>query len=223
MTDKYWLIGTASQHHGIAAIQVNKSVMTPEHFKEFWASTYPETLPIQHLFRYNYASRWFRIHSLPQSKRYADTEREWGVLLARHNTIITDIFGDNVEILIVAGDYNCDEPLEPHITQQELALLHFSFQRIADVDLFELSPEEYGEGQTYRVAYAETVWKPYLHDNLLKGIADGKFSAFFISPNKKAIAAPYDGGIDFLLKDAETRDWCREKYKDWLSAREDGL
>lgn len=36
---------------------------------------------------------WFRIHSLPESKRYADTTEEYELLLNRHNEIITDCFG----------------------------------------------------------------------------------------------------------------------------------
>ncbi len=197
--------------------------MTPKQFKEFWTSTYPETLPIQHFFKHDYPDRWFRIHSLPQSKRYADTEEEWNILLTRQNTIITDILGDNVEGFLVTGDYNYNEPTEAHITEQELCFLNLLFQRLNDIDLFELSPEQYDKGQVYRPAFAETVWKPHQHDSLLRDIADDKIRAFFISPEKKAIAAPYDGGIDFVLKDKETRDFYKQKYKDWLSEREDGL
>jgi len=39
----------------------------------------------------------------------------------------------------------------------------------------------------------------------------------------KIIAAPYDGGVDFILKNNQTRDNFKEKYKEWLSEREDGL
>jgi len=197
--------------------------MTPEQFKEFWTSTYPETLPIQHFFRHDYPDKWFRIHSLPQSKRYADTEQQWDILLTRHNTIITDILGDSAKVFLVTGDYNYNEPIEVHITKQEPSFFNFSFQLLDDIDLFELSPEQYDKGQVYRPAFAETVWKAHQHDSLLRDIADDKIRAFFISQDKKTIAAPYDGGIDFVLEDKETRDSYKEKYKDWLSKREDGL
>jgi hypothetical protein len=197
--------------------------MTPEQFKEFWTSTYPETLPIPHFFKQDCPDRWFRIHSLPQSKRYADTDEEWNILLMRHNDIITDILGDNAKALLLTGDYNYDEPNEAHITEQEPGFLSFSFQRLDDIDLFELSPEHYDKGQVYRPAFAETIWKPHHHDNLLRDIADDKIRASFISPDRRAITAPYDGGIDFVLKDREARDFYKDKYKDWLSDREDGL
>lgn len=198
--------------------------MTPEQFKDFWTTTYPETLPIQHFFKYDYSDRWFRIHSLPHSKRYADTDEEWDILLTRHNTIITDILGDNAKVFLVTGDYNnYNEPTEAHITEQEPCFLNFSFQRLGDIDLFELSSEQYDKGQVYRPVFTETVWMPHQHDNILRDIADDKIRAFFISLDKKTIAAPYDGGVDFVLEDKETRDFYKEKYKDWLSDREDGL
>ena len=37
------------------------------------------------------------------------------------------------------------------------------------------------------------------------------------------IVAPYDGGIDFIIHDEALKQHLKEKYKDWLSPREDGL
>lgn len=197
--------------------------MTPDQFEDFWALTYPETLPIQHLLRYNYSDKWFRIHSLPHSKRYADTEEEWRNLMSRQNIAITDVLGNNSKVLLVTGDYNYNEPNAIHITEQEPDFLPFSFQRIGSIDLHKLSPDQYLKGEVHRPAFTEIVWKPHVHDNLLKSIADDKVRAFFVLLNHKAIVAPYDGGIDFILKDIETRDQYKEKYRDWLSERKDGL
>jgi hypothetical protein len=47
--------------------------------------------------------------------------------------------------------------------------------------------------------------------------------AFFVSVNKKLVIASYDGGIDFILKDIETRDFYKQKNNGWLSSRQDGL
>ena len=48
--------------------------MTSEQFNTFWALNFADTIPIQHYFKHDYSDRWFRIHSLPESKRYADNE-----------------------------------------------------------------------------------------------------------------------------------------------------
>ena len=74
--------------------------MTKEDFQKLWTLNYPDTVPISYLFKHDYTDRWFRIHSLPESKRYPEDENEWQVLLSRQNEIITDLFGLETQILI---------------------------------------------------------------------------------------------------------------------------
>src|SRR3954470_19119956 len=79
--------------------------MTKEQFKSFWTARYSDTIPISHSFRHDHSDRWFRIHSLPESKRYADNGEEWKVLLDRQNTIMNEVLGEKSKVLIVTGDY----------------------------------------------------------------------------------------------------------------------
>jgi hypothetical protein len=197
--------------------------MTAEQFNIFWASNFAETIPIQHYFKHDYAERWFRIHSLPESKRYADNDQEWNVLLNRHNEVITDLFGNNANLLLVTGDYNYNSPNDIHITNEEPIFNTYSFTILDSIDLHKLSPDEYDEGQTFRPAFSKAIWNPNIHDALLKAIANDGVRAFFISLDNKVIVAPYDGGIDFILNDTATRDIYKQKYKEWLSEREDGF
>ncbi|HAD34930.1 MAG TPA: hypothetical protein DCF44_10630 [Chitinophagaceae bacterium] len=197
--------------------------MTAEQFKQFWNSTYPDTITIGHCFRHDYPDRWFRIHSLPESKRYADTNEEWAILLNRQNTIITDLLGDNSKILFVTGDYHSDQHEEFHPIEDAKSISDVSFVPLEHIDLHKLSPEEYDQGQVYRPMFSEQVWQKNKFDNILRDIANDQLRAFFISPSKNCIVAPYDGGVDFILKDTQTRDICKKKYSDWLSERDDGL
>ncbi|QDK82573.1 hypothetical protein EXU85_29775 [Spirosoma sp. KCTC 42546] len=196
--------------------------MTKEEFKIFWASRYPDTIPISYLFKQDYPDRWFRIHSLPKSKRYAECEDEWAILLTRHNQIITDLLGSNAKILLVTGEYNWGERAT-FITDEEEVFKPYHFLRLDNIDLFEFNPDDYDNYEIYRSAFAETIWNPNQHNNLLKEIAANKTGAFLISMDKNILIAPYDGGIDFVLKDGQTRDIYKQKYKEWLSEREDGL
>lgn len=195
--------------------------MTKEDFNNFWALTYPKTIQISHLFKQDYTDRWFRIHSLPDSKRYADSDNDWTILLTRQNQIITDLFGENAKVLLVTGEFNWGER-ETFITEEENVFKPYNFLRLDDIDLFELFPDEYDKCEIYRPAFAETIWIPHNHNNLLREIADDNTRAFFASIDKKILIAPYDGGIDFVLKDSVTKDFYKQKYKEWLSVREDG-
>ncbi|MFE0156557.1 hypothetical protein ACFWY5_56185 [Nonomuraea sp. NPDC059007] len=65
-----------------------------------WQARWPDCPPIGHELKRYYTSRWVRFHSLPGSKRYADTPAEYDILLDRHNTVLTELF-DGQDALIV--------------------------------------------------------------------------------------------------------------------------
>jgi hypothetical protein len=197
--------------------------MTKENFHKLWALNYPNTLPISYLFKQKYSNRWFRIHSLPESKRYAQNENEWKILLSRQNEIITDLFGVDMPIYLVTGEYNWGDNRAIHITDQLEVFKTYSFTRLDNIDLFKFNSEDYDKVDIYRHAFAETIWNPNQHNKISVEIAEDKTRAFFISFDKKIIIAPYDGGVDFILKDSLIKDFFKNKYRQWLSERDDGL
>ena len=197
--------------------------MTKEEFQTLWTLNYPDTVPISYLFKLDYSDRWFRIHSLPESKRYAEDEDEWETLISRQNEIITDLFGQETPILIVTGEYNWGDNRQIHITEEEEIFKPFSFIRLDNIELNKIDAEQYDEPDIYRPAFAKTIWKQNYHDKLLREIANDNSRAFFISFDKNVIVAPYDGGVDLVLKDSSTKEHYKNKYRQWLSEREDGL
>lgn len=196
--------------------------MTKEEFKKVWSLTYNKSLPISNLFKIDFKEKWFRIHSLPNSKRYAESDGDWNILLTRQNQIINDLFTDNEKIFIVTGEYNWGERTK-FITGEEDVFKPYNFVRIDNIALFEINSDDYDEDDIYRPAFAETTWSIDKHNNLLKAIANDETRAFFVSFDKNIIVAPYDGGLDLILKDVQTKEKYKEKYKEWLSEREDGL
>jgi hypothetical protein len=134
--------------------------MTKEEFKKLWTENYPNTAPISHLFKNDYSNRWFRIHSLPESKRYANNENEWKILLSRQNEIMTDLFGTETPILIVIGEYNWGNIRLAHITDEEEIFKPFEFVHLDNIELNKIDPESYSNLDVYRPAFAQTIWKP---------------------------------------------------------------
>jgi hypothetical protein len=197
--------------------------MTKEEFNTHWTKTFPKTNPISHLFKHDYSERWFRIHSLPESKRYAANDADWEILLSRQNEIITDLFGVDNTLLLVTGDYDLGDQKTIHVTDDEEIFKPFSFVRLDNIELNKIDAEKYDEPDIYIPAFAQTIWKPNNHDKLLREIAIGNILAFFVSFENNIIVAPYDGGIDFVLKDILTKENYKNKYRQWLSEREDGL
>jgi len=74
--------------------------MKPAVFKSFWRAKYPEAYPIGYELKWLYSDRWFRIHSLPESKRYAETEEEYQIIFNRQNELITDLIGEGTEVIV---------------------------------------------------------------------------------------------------------------------------
>ena len=158
--------------------------MTKKDFKQFWAANYPNAQPIPYEFKREMTHRWFRIHSLPLSKRYAETSDEYDIILERQNELITNLFGENQPFLLVNVTWNKEKVVN--------------------------TP-------------SEKTWKSQDFDAILKEMADDEVRYFFVGQIQNCLIAPYDGGVDIILKDTETRDFYKEKYKDWLSGTENGL
>ena len=193
--------------------------MSESEFIEYWNKEYPESFPINHELKWNYPDRWFRIHSLPESKRYADNEEEYKILLARQNKLINDLIGQESEVVISFGLYRND------ITNNNYKeLTDFGeFLKVLTIDLHKERPEEYEDEMYFDIFVKTEKWESGKRDGALKAIADDKIRAMFVSPSKKCVIAPYDGGVDVIVNSTENRDRLKAKYKDWLSDREDGM
>jgi len=199
---------------------------TNKEFTQLWLDNFHESPPVSHWFKWAYPNSWFRIHSLPNSKRYPNNEKEWKVLLKKQNEIITDIIGKNTKIYLVSNDAEWGFKF--------LSVLHnangelYRYNRIKQIDLYKLNLEYYENEymyneHTFKPVFVQIIWNSHLHDSLLKNIANDNARAFFVSFEKTIIIAPYDGGIDFVLKDDTLKNHYKNKYVKWLSNREDGL
>jgi len=77
-------------------------MVTKECFQEFWGNNYGDIPPLTHILRDELLTdKWFRIHSLPDSKRYADNDAEMKIILNRQNTLISDLIGDSQVYLLM--------------------------------------------------------------------------------------------------------------------------
>lgn len=193
--------------------------MKESEFIRYWNNEYPESLPINHELKWIYKKRWFRIHSLPESKRYAETEEEYNIILERQNQLIDDLIGKESEIVICFGLYMNDLTNENYRELTDFG----EFQKVTTIDLQKERPEEYEDEMYFDIFVKIENWRRDNRNEILKAIADDEIRAMFICESKKCIIAPYDGGVDLILESMELRDHLKLKYKDWLSDREDGM
>ncbi|WP_103864778.1 hypothetical protein [Aquimarina sp. I32.4] len=193
--------------------------MNCEEFTKYWRTTYAEANPIWHELKGIYSNRWIRVHNLPESKRYAETEDEYQIILNRQNKLISELVEENSEIMIVTGQY--EKELTTGISNE---LSGFGeFKKCRTLELHKIYPEQYDVDFFYDIYFRSDIWKRNSKNDLLKSIADDEFQAMFISPKGGCILIPYYGGMDIIVDSKEKRDGLKIKYSDWLSKREDGL
>jgi len=194
-------------------------------FRQFWQQHFPDCPPVSYLFKHRLADRWFRFHSLPESKRYADNETEVTELLARQNSVLLDVIGTNSECFLVSGNY-ADSPFSENLERCP-TLGEFEFEEFIKLSKQVFDPEELeaDEEPVYlTLFYAAHNLKNGSLDEILLCIANERiYNTFVINCEAKRIFAPYDGGVDVILKDSNERNEFKLKYKNWLSSRPDGL
>ena len=200
--------------------------MTAAEFQPIWSAAMGQVNPI-YLFQGKFQDRWFRIHSLPNSKRYADTPAEWQLLLQRQHTLFHDFLGAENRLLLLTGYYTHDAT--EHATgfqdflTQEPAFSELSFTPLPTVDLHAFDSEAYDPGTHYWPLIAELALNVSQLHGILCAVADDVSRAVFIGERSHVLLAPYDGGVDIIVTNSQLRDHYRPKYSAWLSARADGL
>ena len=199
--------------------------MNVNQFRRFWQQYFPSCPPVSYLFKHRLAERWFRFHSLPESKRYAEDETEFAELLARQNTVLLDVIGTDAECVLVTGNYIAATLFE-HLEYCP-ALGEFQLQEFVRLSKQDFDPDvlESNEEPAYLTLFCGThkLERGSLDDVLLC-VADEKIVNFFVlSCGRQRIFAPYDGGVDVILKTVKERDEFKTKYKNWLSPQASGL
>jgi hypothetical protein len=157
--------------------------------------------------------RWVRFHSLPESKRYAETEAEYAEIFRRQNLLIDELLCGEPGWIVTTGTppnnlIDLAELLQTEPTQLTRKCRPTSFE--PDVPAMSL------HGWALN-------WRPGLLNAWFRQIADDeRFNTLFLDAEFKRLIAPYDGGVDVIVATQEERDQVRQRHTDWLSAHPSG-
>ncbi|MFC9842869.1 hypothetical protein ACFWFF_02230 [Streptomyces sp. NPDC060223] len=149
---------------------------------------------------------------MPESKRYADDESEYTVVLERYNTVLDELFaGADVYVITPLWTTEAEVPSSQPVTGYWQSLL------------VEDDPDP--EFRTYcHLFAARRPWRRGCIDESLRDIADDKVAGVLITDTRmQRIHHPYDGGADVFLATSEERDRVRDRHADWLSRHPSGL
>lgn len=183
-----------------------------------WQGAWPGCRPISHELRYCAHDQWVRFHSLPASKRYADSESEYAELLARHRSVLLELARDaRAALFVVTYSWSDSEVAVPRSEALDFLMPGTSW---ASSVVDENDPEPY-----WVHLFLSTCNLDELRMNqLLRLCADDELGGLIIFDRTLTwLYAPYDGGADVILPSPAHRDRLRDEHVDWLSAHPLGL
>ena len=185
--------------------------MKIEEFQADWQALYGDLAPLGYRLREALPDRWFRIHSLPESKRYPENETERLEILRRHNTVLSELLEPNETFAIIqvawSPDATPEKPEGANALGQPLEWL-----------CTKRDEEAFGH---FWIGWH--VWQPGLLDGVLRQVMEDNARFLVVASKQKCVYAPYDGGGDLILEFQARRDAMRTRYADWLSTHPKGL
>lgn len=188
-----------------------------------WRAAYGACPPVGYELRGWFPDRCVRFHSLPDSRRYANTEEEYAEILRRERHTLSDG---------LAGDASTSEPVA-------LVLMSASWSGTAGPtprtrELSSLLPANYWTSLILDDSDPE--YLSWIHlwisrsslddpalDEVLRLVADDAARLIVLSDAFSWLYAPYDGGADVIARSTAERDLLRSEHKNWLSAHPSGL
>jgi hypothetical protein len=185
----------------------------------WWKSEVAVVAPVGHALRPFFADNWSRFHSLPEAKRYAETEDERREVLARHSEVADAIFQVGEPIYVYRSRLH-----EPKIRGRLKHQLAERQLREAVVAL-PANPGSvaHDDDDHYAVRALVTRWRPDFFEELVVLVADEKESGVaLVSPATRNTYCPYDGGMDIFSFATQRLD-LETKFPDWLPKRADKL
>lgn len=176
---------------------------------ENWTTSFPNCEPIAHQLREVFNHRWIRFHSLPNGKRYPESEAEYQTLLHRFNAIVNEVAQPGEGVVLLVTEFS-DAPVPAKAPPDWPGS---AWWRTAEVD-----------GGFWHVYGARVASDVQRFGRLLRRVADCVTGNVMICHSEcDWVVHPYDGGVDAILRLSASRDRLRERFKDWLSPRDDGL
>lgn len=193
----------------LISLEPNESLSETFHMSAFDDPGFADSYPVPFLMRDTHRDSWFRIHSLPESKRYPDSEKDWQILLDRHRQLSDAVLGKGSHCRVhysLFVDRGFPEELEPSLDWGDVVETPLD----EETRVFTRSAETRWDFDTFQP------WIRLRSEDQLAWIS-------FHSLSTDRLYCPYDGGADIFSADKAGLSAIRKQFSDWKSSHPEGL
>ena len=164
--------------------------------------------------------RWVRFHTLPDSKRYPETEDEYRIVLSRHNSVLAELVSGCEVLVVTAGYSDAPEPGGSCRSPETVAVHPPDARYWTSVSM----DDEPGFESWMHLYVSRMPWTAGCLELLLRQVADDVIANVILADlGLRWLYHPYDGGMDVILSSSGERDVLRNRHRDWLSTHPAGL
>jgi hypothetical protein len=144
----------------------------PQALSQPWDRKWPECPPFAHWLPDHYPDRWVRFPSLPEPKRYPDSEAEYAIVLDRHYTVLSDL-NPGSHLLIITAEWTDTPQTTPQRwpRRSEVAPTSRHWQTLIEEPDFRSHTQLYAKARP---------WQPGTLDILLRAVADDEINGVLL-------------------------------------------
>ncbi|SMX31792.1 hypothetical protein COL8621_00607 [Actibacterium lipolyticum] len=192
----------------------NEARVEQNEFSKAWRRSFGRSPPLGHVLRHDYFQNWTRFHALPDSKRYAECDEEFGIILERANTLAAECFEQQPPVWIATGCLS-----EFALEDNDLPTRMNMSKVMVWIDKDEAPADQ----QEWSFFASRAEWTRSSLDGLFREIAEDRERAVLFSEGAQTVFAPYDGGFDIISLQPGKVTQLENTYSTWMSSRSDKL
>lgn len=193
-----------------------------EQLDRYWEHRF-KIHPIAYQFRTSMQDRWVRLHSLPNSKRYAENEQELDCVLSRHHSALSNLAKSPNLALVIAGYSGSLQPEKPKFRNFESLDIFEHVVHWKSLPIHELDSDYSDPTYIHFFVTEVTLLDPLLEETLRLVASDQINNVFILDLLDTWLYHPYDGGADIILRKEEEKSIFKSRFRDWLPDNSFGL
>ena len=183
-----------------------------------------QTFPMAHLMREAFPQHWIRIHSLPESKRYPESDGERQIIFERYSEFGSLLLGKGAPCLIIRSQFVRLPSDAKSLPELDWVRADRPPELMPELDWAPIHRVRDEEDEAWDSWVAHTTWDATAFRALLSEIAeDRRAHIAFLSEVTDCIFIPYDGGADGFSFDTTLLQRLSQEFAPWRSALASGL